>query len=263
VAPIAPAAGLVERLRAAGCVFAEDEARLLTAEAADAAELEALAVRRIAGEPLEYVLGWAEFSGLRIAVTPGVFVPRPRSEFLVAEAAASLPSTATVLDLCCGSGAIGAALLAVAPGLVLVAADVDPAAVACARRNLPSRAAVYSGDLFAALPADFRGRFDVVVANAPYVPTGEIALLPAEARSHEAPAALDGGADGLRLHRRIAAEASSWLARGGSLLMETSERQAPVTAEIFAAAGLIPRIRRSEDDDATVVIGQLPEPSGG
>ena len=258
MAPIARPARLVERLRAAGCVFAEDEARLLAAEASDADALESMTLRRIAGEPLEYVLGWAEFAGLRISVAPGVFVPRPRSEFLVGVAASLLDPTSSVLDLCCGSGAIGAALLAARPGMSLVAADLDPAAVECARRNLPAGTEVLIGNLFDPLPEGFRGRFDVIVANAPYVPTGEIPLLPAEARTHEAPAALDGGADGLALHRRIAAEAPSWLGPGGRLLIETSERQAPVAAEFFASSGLEPQIRRSEEWDATVVIGTRP-----
>jgi release factor glutamine methyltransferase len=245
VRPIAPPLALVERLRAAGCVFAEEEARLLTAEAADADQLESMTVRRIAGEPLEYVLGWAEFAGLRIAVRPGVFVPRPRSEFLAGEAAAPLPADATVLDLCCGTGALGAAVLAARPGITLVAADLDPAAAECARRNLPRGTEVVRGDLFDPVPERYRARFDLIVANAPYVPTDEIPLLPAEARAHEAPAALDGGADGLHLHRRIAAEAPRWLAPGGRLLIETSERQAPVAAEFFARAGLTPETRRS------------------
>ena len=251
-------AGLVRRLRAAGCVFAEDEARLLTAEASDVRTLEAMAARRIAGEPLEYVLGWAEFAGLRIAVAPGVFVPRPRSEFLAAEATALLPPHATVLDLCCGTGAIGAAVAAARPEVTLVAADLDPVAVECARRNLPTHAEVLQGDLFGPVPARHRGRFNLILANAPYVPTGEVALLPPEARSHEARPALDGGPDGLELHRRIAAEAPGWLVPGGRLLIETSERQAPIAAEVFARSGLVPNIRRSEDADATVVIGTRP-----
>ena len=263
MARIAQPTGLVERLRAAGCVFAEEEARLLVGEAVDPDELESMAARRIAGEPLEYVLGWAAFAGLRIEVTPGVFVPRPRSEFLVAEAAATLRPGTNVLDLCCGSGAIGAALLAAVPGLNLVASDVDPAAVACARRNLSPAAAVFEGSLFDPLPAELRGRFDVIVANAPYVPTAEIALLPAEARSHEALAALDGGADGLSLHRRIAAEAPKWLAPGGRLLIETSERQAGVAAEMFRSSGLAAEVRRSEELDATVVVGVRPGPALG
>ncbi|MFC0678503.1 putative protein N(5)-glutamine methyltransferase [Lysobacter korlensis] len=262
MAQITPPNAPVERLRAAGCVFAEDEARLLTAAARDVEHLEVMLGRRIAGEPLEYVLGWAEFAGLRIAVSPGVFVPRPRSEFLVTEAAGLLPPAVVVLDLCCGSGAIGAALLTARPGLTLVAADVDPAAVECARRNLPPGTAVVEGDLFDPVPAELRGGLAMIIANAPYVPTAEIPLLPAEARMHEALRALDGGTDGLELHRRIAAEARAWLAPGGRLLIETSERQAPIAAAIFACHGLTPEIRRSEELDATVVIGVRSAPSG-
>jgi release factor glutamine methyltransferase len=259
VPPIAPPAGLVERLRTAGCVFAEDEARLLAAEAAGPDQLEALAARRIAGEPLEYVLGWAEFAGLRMRVTPGVFVPRPRSEHLVAQAAGMVRHGDRVLDLCCGSGAIGAALLATRPGLRLIAADLDPEAVACARRNLPAGTTVVQGSLFEPLPERLRGGFAIIVANAPYVPTAEIPLLPPEAREFEAPATLDGGSDGLDLHRRIAAAAAAWLAPGGRLLIETSERQAPTAAGLFAANGLAPEIRRSEELDATVIVGRRPE----
>src|SRR6202012_5546089 len=101
---------LVSRLRAAGCVFAEDEARLLRERAADLAELEALAARRIAGEPLEQVLGFVDFCGLRLPVAPGVFLPRPPRAYLVREAARRTASGATVLDLCCGNGALGLAL---------------------------------------------------------------------------------------------------------------------------------------------------------
>ncbi|WP_324274145.1 hypothetical protein [Blastococcus brunescens] len=103
-APAAVSAAVVGRLRAAGCVFAEDEARLLVAEAGSRARLAELVRRRVAGEPLEHLLGWAEFGGLRVAVEPGVFVPRRRSELLVTEAAVLAPGSAVVVDLCCGSG---------------------------------------------------------------------------------------------------------------------------------------------------------------
>ena len=142
------------------------------------------------------------------------------------------------------------------PGLVLHAVDVDPAAVACARRNLVA-GQVHEGDLYAPLPADLHGRVDVVVANAPYVPTDEIALMPPEARDHEPRVALDGGADGLDVQRRVIAAAPRWLAPGGSLLIETSERQAPLTAAAMAAAGLVARVERSEELDATAVVGTL------
>src|SRR3954447_4575395 len=153
---------VVARLRAAGCVFAEDEARLLIEAAPTEPALETVVARRVAGEPLEQLLGWAEFCGLRIVVSPGVFVPRRRTEFLVETALPLTHPGAVVVDLCCGSGAVGAALVAGVPALDLTAADIDPAAVACARRNLPG-ASVHQGDLFDALPADLRGRVDVLV----------------------------------------------------------------------------------------------------
>jgi release factor glutamine methyltransferase len=258
---------LVNRLRAAGCVFAEDEAALLleaVAGHADATdELEGLVVRRVAGEPLEQLLGWAEFAGRRILVEPGVFVPRRRTEFLAAEAARLTRAAASdghlpvVVDLCCGAGAIGAAIADAAGPVDLVAADLDPAAVRAARRNLePLGARVVEGDLFEPLPADLRGRVDVLAVNAPYVPTAEIAMMPPEARDHEATIALDGGDDGLDVHRRVAASAALWLAPGGALLIETSERQAPTTATLVAAAGLAPVIVRDEGVGGTVVIGR-------
>jgi release factor glutamine methyltransferase len=261
----APApAGVVLRLRAAGCVFAEDEARLLVAAAATPDGLEAMVSRRVAGEPLEYVIGWAEFCGLRISVDPGVFVPRHRTEFLVDEATAVLSPGGLAVDLCCGAGAVGAALAARVRGLELHAADIDPAAVACARRNLAAGGArVYLGDLFAPLPRELRGRIDVLVANVPYVPSAEVELLPREARLFEARGALDGGADGLDVARRLVAEAPLWLAPGGHLLIETSDAQAPVAAELFSRSGLAPRVARLADLEATVVVGTAPEEGSG
>jgi release factor glutamine methyltransferase len=298
-------AAVVARLRSAGCVFAEDEAALLLSAARTPGELDSLVGRRAAGEPLEQVVGWAEFAGLRILVDRGVFVPRRRSEFLVAVAIGLArsrtdggPEIPLIIDLCCGTGALG---LAVATGLAgraeLHAADLDPAAVACARRNLePSaegdggrqggwgapggtgggsppcgraapqagghppmtavRGRVYVGDLFGALPGGLRGRADILICNAPYVPTGDVAFLPAEARDHEPLVALDGGLDGLAILRRAASDAPGWLAPGGALLVETSDRQAPEMAAAMAAAGLSPAIRTDEDWGATVVTGR-------
>ena len=114
---------------------------------------------------------------------------------------------------------------------------------------------MYQGDLFDALPPALRGRVDVLLANAPYVPSREIGLLPAEAREHEPLVALDGGADGLDVQRRVAAEAARWLAPGGHLLVETSERQAARTAAAFADGGLTVRVTSSDELYATVVIG--------
>ena len=245
-----PSSPIVTRLRAAGCVFAEDEARLLLSSARTPAELDALVARRADGLPLEQVLGWAEFCGLRITVAPGVFVPRRRTEFLVHEAARLARPGAVIVDLCCGTGALGAALAASVERAEVHAVDVDPAAVRCARRNVPGT--VYQGDLFEPLPSTLRGRVDVLLANVPYVPTQEIELLPAEARLHEDRVALDGGPDGLSVLRRVAAEAPQWLAPGGHLLIETSAAQAPCARTAFTQ--LAARIAYSDEYDATVVI---------
>ncbi|MFD6896648.1 putative protein N(5)-glutamine methyltransferase [Rhodococcus sp. NPDC060086] len=254
-----PPVDLVARLRSAGCVFAEDEARLLTTAAHTPSDLEALAQQRIDGRPLEHVLGWAEFCGLKLAVDPGVFVPRRRTEFLVHCAAEMVAPGSLVVDMCCGCGAVGAALAAVEPGIRLHAADIDPDAARCARRNLtPCDGDVHCGDLYTALPDSMLGRIDVVVANAPYVPTAAIETMPPEARIHEPRVALDGGDDGLDVHRRLAVSASEWLAPGGHLLVEAGSGQATAAKRILAAAGLTPEIRRSEEFDATVVIGVGP-----
>jgi release factor glutamine methyltransferase len=212
--------------------------------------------QRVAGLPLEHIVGYADFCGLRILLDPGVFVPRRRTEHLVTEALLLTRPGSTVVDLCCGSGALGAAVHAGQPDITLYAADLDPLAVACARRNVePVGGHVSQGNLYAALPTTLRGLVDVLLANVPYVPTDEIAFLPAEARLHEPHSTLDGGTDGLAILRQVAAEAFEWLAPGGSMLTETTEDQAPVAAEILKAAGLMPRITTSEELYATAVIG--------
>ena len=237
---------LAATLRAAGCVFAEDEAALLLREAADEDALAAMVARRVAGEPLELVVGFAELLGERIVVAPGVFVPRQRSAALVRAAERGLRPGDVVVDLCCGSGAIGA-VLRVHLDVEVYAADVDPAAVACARHNLPPER-VFEGDLYDALPRELRGRVAAVVANAPYVPTSAIALMPPEARDHEHRVALDGGPDGLDVQRRVIGGAAEWLAPGGRVLVESSEQQAPTSAALMEAAGL-----RAEVDGQAVI----------
>jgi release factor glutamine methyltransferase len=279
-------------------VFAVDEAHVLLNAARTREELDAMVERRAAGEPLEQVVGWAEFCGLRIFVDPGVFVPRRRSEFLVSVAVGLVRSRGAcglpvIVDLCCGTGALGLAVAAELgrgsessgggepgqdgqPGqdaglggggftsppsasllaAELHAADLDPAAVACARRNVEAAGGqVCQGDLFGALPSALRDRIDVLICNAPYVPTSEIAFMPAEAREHEALMALDGGTDGLAILRRAAAGAVEWLAPGGVLLVETSERQAPSMASAMSAAGLAAQVREDDESGATVVTG--------
>ena len=176
-----------------------------------------------------------------MAVGRGVFVPRRRTELLVRLAVAivrrrmRLEATDDAVgrrtihpwwsDLCCGSGAIGAAVAAECPEAEVWAADVDPVAVACARRNLPAGAGRRGRPLRRAAGRAARA-VDVLAVNAPYVPTDAIATMPPEARDHEPRAALDGGADGVDLHRRVAAGAPAWLAPGGRLLIETGRPQA-------------------------------------
>lgn len=253
----APPAGLVARLRAAGCVFAEEEAALLAEAAADDDRLEVLVAQRVTGAPLEQVLGWAEFCGLRVVVAPTVFVPRRRTELLVRVALEGLSPGDVVVDLGCGTGAIAAALLAAEPSLEVWAVDLDPAAVACARRNLPPER-VLEGDLFAPLPEVLRGRVTLVAANAPYVPSAAIATMPPEARDHEARVALDGGPDGLAVQRRVAAEAPLWLAGDGLLLVETSHAQADRTTAAMRACGLVADVHHDPELDGTVAAGRRP-----
>jgi len=229
---------------------------MLISAAQTTAELEDMVNRRVAGLPLEHILGWAEFCGLKIAVDPGVFVPRQRTEFLVRQAIALARPEAVVVDLCCGSGALGAVLAACVERIELHAVDIDPVAVRCALRNINTAGGhVYEGDLYEPLPSTLLNRVEIVVANVPYVPTESIRLLPPEARIYEAPVALHGGEDGLDVIRRVATEAELWLIPGGHLLVETSEQQVPLTVEIFARNGLTPQVATDQELDATIVIG--------
>lgn len=279
---------LIAALRLAGCVYAEEEAAILLeavgqtagsavhagafpGAASGVARGERLAhmlEQRRQGIPLEHIVGWAQFHGQRISVALGVFVPRKRSEFLVDQALAVLARGVidlalksqgarrrpVVVDLCCGSGALGAAIARVMPECELHAADIDATAVACAARNIaPFGGSAHCGDLFAALPNRLRGSIDVIVANAPYVPAAAIDFMPQEARLHEPGTALNGGIDGLELHRRIAQQAGAWLRPGGTLLLECSERQAPLSAAILAGHGLVTSVAMSEALDGVVV----------
>jgi release factor glutamine methyltransferase len=248
---------LSARLRGAGCVFAEEEARLLVREADSPAALERWVLRRCAGEPLEVLLGWAEFWGLRVRVAPGVFVPRRRTEGLVRAALATARPDGVVVDLCTGTGAVALALAHERPDLDLYAADLHPAAVRCAQDNVSGRAQVFMSDLFTSLPADLRGQVDLVTANVPYVPTDDLDLLPAEARGHEPGTAHDGGEDGLDVLRRVVREARAWLHPGGEVLLEVSRHQQAAARFALATAGLSPRVAHS-DEDGTVVVGGTP-----
>ncbi len=246
---------ITTRLRLSGSVYAEDEATLLIAEAKTPAALETMVSQRITGLPLEQIVGWAEFCNHRIIVEPGVFIPRRRTEFLARQAIQLVRPGDTVLDLGCGTGALGLVVVQSLPSARLYATDIDPAAVNCAHRNLDALGAqVYQGDLFSALPPTLQGSIKILIANMPYVPTKVIATLPAEARLYEPNTTLDGGPDGLDLHRRVAHEAGEWLAPHGHLLIETSERQAAQMGAILEQCGLVVRLAYDPELEATVII---------
>ena len=211
---ITPAA-ITDRLRAAGCVAADEEASELVAAAPDEATLEAWIARRERGEPLAWITGTTTFCGDSLHVDPGVYVPRVQSEELARRSAAILAAGGShAADLCSGAGAVAVHLMAEAPAATVIGVDLDPRAAACARRN-GVRAIV--GDLDAPLRSHV---FDVVTAVAPYVPTGELRLLPADVRRYEPRIALDGGEDGLDVVRRVVAAGARLLRGGGWLLLE-------------------------------------------
>lgn len=251
------------RLRAAGCVFAEDEAaELVRASRRDGrgdAWLERAVVERVAGRPLELVVGEVVFAGLRLAVAPGTFVPRVRTELLAELALEDLPVGARVLDLCGGVGAVAAVVAVRRPDVTVVSADLDERASACARANLApygDRARVVTGDLYDAVPPGLHRGFDVVVANAPYVPTGRISAMPREAREHEPLVALDGGADGTDLQRRVVAGAPDWLAEGGRVVVECAPAQLAVLRDALARVGFTAVPREDDERGAHAVVGR-------
>lgn len=231
----------------------------MLAEAETNSDLNRMIEARSDGVPLEQILGWAEFSGLRVGIAPGIFVPRYKTEFMVEEALAFCESNSIVLDLCCGSGAIGLAIISSKPSIQLLVSDIDPIAVSCAARNLaPFGVEVFEGDLFDPIPREWKDRIDILVANAPYVPTESIEIMPRESRLYEPHVSLDGGQDGLDVHRRIAMGAPEWLAPGGHLLIETGKNQAANAANLFEKSGMTSRIVYSDEYDSTVIIGMQP-----
>lgn len=249
------AAALTLRLREAGCVFAEEEAALFIGATQGEAELERMVRRRLAGEAPEHIVGFAEFCGLRIAVAPGVFIPRQRTAALVDEAAKLCREGGVVVDMCCGSGALARVIAERVPGVQVHAVDSEAPAVACARENLVGLGDVSRGDLVDALPVHLRDSIDVMVANVPYVPSAELRLMPTEAREHEPAVTHDGGADGLDVFRRLASAVPDWLAVGGSILSEISDEQADAALAALHRAGLGGLTAYDASREATVVIG--------
>ena len=235
---------VVDTLARAGCVAAADEAAELVAAAADEAELRTWAARRAGGEPLAWVVGAVRFAGCRVAVDAGVFVPRPQTEALVAAAARRLRPEMSVADLCTGCGAVAVALARAVPGLRVVGVDIDPTAARCALRNgVP----VVVGRVGTVLQS---GRFDLVTAVAPYVPSSALAFLPSDARDHEPVTALDGGPDGLSVARTVVADAARLLVPGGWLLIEIGGDQDLRLRQCLVEHGFGPAtVWRDEDGD--------------
>ncbi|MFP5320173.1 MAG: N5-glutamine methyltransferase family protein [Acidimicrobiia bacterium] len=244
------------RLAAAGCVAPEAEtAELLAYAAGDGPTLDRLVHRRVLGEPLAWLVGSAEFCGMRVAVDPGVYVPRPHSEALARRAAALLPPGGVAVDLCTGCGAVAAWLQAAVPTATVVATDDDPAAVACARSNgVDARL----GDLDVPLPPDLRHRVDVMTAVVPYVPTDALPFLPRDVVAFEPRPALDGGRRGLAVLSRVVAVAPGWLRPRGWLVLEVGGDQAGPVAEAMVGAGFTRlRVLRDDDGDARAVEGRF------
>ncbi len=222
-------------LRSAGCIAAEEEAdELVAAAGGDEDRLASLVIRRCAGEPLAWLVGAVTFCGVTVLVRPGVYVPRWQSEPLALEAALRLPPDGLAADLCTGAGAIAVVLARRRPGARIVATEIDPTAVACARAN---GVEVYAGDMAAPLPGSVAGRAHVVTAVVPYVPTDQLRLLPRDVVSYEPRGALDGGEDGTRLLLRAVLESRPLLRPGGSLLLELGGDQPDLLGPALADAG--------------------------
>jgi len=227
--------GVTAQLRRAGCVAAEEEASALIESAGrDHAVLRDLVARRCSGEPLAWLIGSVRFCGELVLVHRGVYVPRWQSEVLALEAVARLPEHGLAVDLCTGSGAIAVVLSRRRPRARVVTSELEPGAVACARAN---GVEVFEGDLASNLPVELFGQVDVVTAVVPYVPTGDLRLLPRDVLAHEPRLALDGGEDGTRVLVRAVAQAAQLLRPGGSLLLELGGDQADVLSPLLTENG--------------------------
>ncbi len=208
----------------------------------------ALVARRADHEPLQHLLGYEDFRGLRLRVTPDVLIPRPETEGLVEWAlellnASSSNGSPLLADIGTGSGAIACALAAACPDARVVATDISPAALAVAEGNvralgLGGRVRVIAGDLLEPLAAE-PAALDMIVANAPYLPSGILPSLPREVFAFEPRQALDGGPDGMEVIRRLLTAAPAALRPGGRLVLEIGEEQAAPLAAVMTAAGFV------------------------
>jgi len=249
----------VERaLAEAGCISPVEEAAVLLAASGDDPDaLSSMLERRIDGEPLPWITGSIRFCGLDVRVAPGVYVPRWQTEPLARLAASLLPPDGVAVDLCTGAGAIAMVLAAEAPEARVIATDIDPLAVACARANgVDAR----EGALDEPLPSTLLGAVDVVTAVPPYVPSGELRFLPRDVQQHEPVTALDGGADGTEVLAEIVRRAPRWLRPNGDLLLELGGDEATRIRESLAAAGFEePEILRDAEGDPRGIVARLVE----
>lgn len=229
------AEALARELAQAGCLAANEEAEeLLSRAAGDPTVLRSLVERRMTGEPLAWITGSTTFCGHKIETHHGVYVPRWQSEELARRATERLPASGTAIDICTGAGAIALTLAEALPDARVVATELDERAVACAIRN---GVEVFQGDLFAPVPEGFKGNVDVIVGVVPYVPTGDLALLPRDTFAFESPLSYDGGGDGTELLRRAVAGSPSFLRRRGALLLELGGSQADLLSGELEAYG--------------------------
>lgn len=262
---------LIDRLRGAGCVFAEDEARILLDAAHEQAAhasrpspssdvtdlLDALVARRIGGEPLEQVVGWVQFCDLRLHVAPGVFIPRQRTALLAERSIRAMEEagpSARFLEAFCGVGPVATAVARSVPGAEIHLGDHDETALACARKNVGPRAHSHQLACLTGLPqALLPGGFGVISAVPPYVPDAAAEFLPREAIDHEAPTALFGGVDGLDMVRGLIRDSREWLAPGGTVLIELGREQRHAAAECARTWGYNASSTLGDDEQTTVL----------
>ena len=219
-----------------------DFERQLTDSQLDA--IRELVKRRAGREPLQHIVGSTSFCGLELIVNPDVLIPRPETEVLAERAWQFLRARSrepagplTALDIGTGSGCLAIALAHHVPGAQIDAVDLSEAALAVARENAArhqvlDRVHFFHGNGFAPIPAE--KRFDLVVSNPPYIPSSEIAHLAPEVRDHDPRLALDGGADGLDVLRRLAVEAPAYLKPGGGLMCEFGDGQGEAVSRLFS-----------------------------
>lgn len=210
--------------------------------------------RRLEGAPVQYITGTAAFRHLELQVDDAVLIPRPETEVLVDVALQQLASCASpkVVDMGCGSGAVGIALAFECPSAQVLAIDISPPALRVTRVNadqnqVEDRLRLVGSDLFACLHRSTFASFDLIVSNPPYVASPEMPALPVEVREFEPRLALDGGEEGLDFYRRLALEAPPFLAPHASLVLEVGHDQSRPVIEILGASGLLENISSFDD----------------